>query len=46
MRQILFAVWLSLFLALLVASPVLAQTGQINGVIADNTGGVVPGASA
>ena len=28
----------SLFLALLVASPALAQTGQINGVITDNTG--------
>jgi len=35
----------TLFLALLVASPALAQTGQINGVIADNTGGVVPGAT-
>src|SRR4051812_10320714 len=32
-------------LVLLVASPVLAQTGQINGVITDNTGSVVPGAS-
>src|SRR2546428_11268825 len=45
MRHILFAVWLSLFLALFLASPALAQTGQINGVITDNTGGVVPGAS-
>ena len=35
----------TLFLALLVASPALAQTGQINGVITDNTGGVVPGAT-
>src|SRR5437899_9858075 len=35
----------TLLLALLVASPALAQTGQINGVIADNTGGVVPGAT-
>src|SRR2546425_7422570 len=43
MRHILFAVWLSLFLALLLASPALAQTGQINGVITDNSGAVVPG---
>ena len=35
----------ALFLALLAASPALAQTGQINGVITDNTGGVVPGAT-
>src|SRR5215210_6952106 len=35
----------TVFLALLVASPVLAQTGQINGVVTDNTGGVVPGAT-
>src|SRR2546427_4641861 len=35
----------TLFLALLVASAALAQTGQINGVVADNTGGVVPGAT-
>ncbi len=34
-----------LFLALLVASPALAQTGQINGVVTDNTAAVVPGAS-
>src|SRR5215213_10127181 len=33
----------SVFLALLVASPVLAQTGQINGTVTDNSGGVVPG---
>jgi hypothetical protein len=33
----------TLFLALLVAGPARAQTGQINGVIADNTGGIVPG---
>src|SRR6266550_2442831 len=45
MRRILIAAWLSLFLALLHASPALAQTGQINGVITDNTGGVVPGAT-
>src|SRR2546428_8353382 len=43
MRHILFAVWLSLFLALFLASPALAQTGQINGVITDNSGAVVPG---
>src|SRR2546425_2328937 len=43
MRHILFAVWLSLFLALLLASPALAQTGQINRVITDNSGAVVPG---
>ena len=30
---------------LLVASPVLAQTGQINGVITDNSGGILPGAT-
>lgn len=41
MRRILA----TLFLALLVASPALAQTGQINGVITDNTGAVVPGAT-
>ena len=33
----------TLFLALLVASPALAQTGQINGVVSDNSGGVLPG---
>jgi hypothetical protein len=42
MRRVLFA---TLVLALFVASPALAQTGQINGVITDNTGGVVPGAT-
>src|SRR5207237_5042576 len=42
-RRVLVA--LSLFLALLVASPALAQTGQINGLITDNTGAVVPGAT-
>src|SRR2546426_4523609 len=42
-RRVLVA--LSLFLALLIASPALAQTGQINGVITDNTGAVVPGAN-
>src|SRR5438128_7751553 len=35
----------TLFLALLLASPALAQTGQINGVITDNTGAIVPGAT-
>src|SRR6266508_1855010 len=44
MRQILFAAS-TLFLALLLASPALAQTGQINGVITDNTGAVIPGAT-
>jgi hypothetical protein len=34
-----------LLLALLVASPALAQLGQINGAITDNTGAVVPGAT-
>ncbi len=33
----------TLLLALLVASPALAQTGQINGVVSDNSGGVLPG---
>jgi protocatechuate 3,4-dioxygenase beta subunit len=35
----------TLSLALLFAAPVAAQTGQINGVVTDNTGAVVPGAS-
>ena len=35
----------ALVLALLAASPALAQTGQINGVITDNTGAIVPGAT-
>jgi hypothetical protein len=35
---------LALF-AMCVPTPALAQTGQINGVITDNTGGVVPGAT-
>src|SRR5918994_678885 len=43
MRRV-FEVVPALLLALLVATPVFAQTGQINGVITDNTGGVVPGA--
>src|SRR5690349_4758049 len=38
-------VTLSLFVALLVTSPAHAQTGQINGLIADNSGAVVPGAT-
>src|SRR5437762_6250980 len=42
-RRVLVA--LSLSLALLAASPALAQTGQINGLITDNTGAVVPGAT-
>src|SRR5688572_9676046 len=33
----------TLLLLLLVASPALAQTGQINGVVSDNSGGVLPG---
>src|SRR5438477_11902054 len=41
-RRVLVA--LSLSLALLAASPAFAQTGQINGLITDNTGAVVPGA--
>ena len=51
MRQVLAVVWpirhvlATLFLALLVARPALAQTGQINRVITDNSGGVVPGAT-
>jgi hypothetical protein len=40
-----YAVWLSVLVALLVASPALAQTGQINGMITDNTGAVLPGAT-
>jgi Carboxypeptidase regulatory-like domain len=36
---------LTFVVALLVASPAFAQTGQINGVITDNTGAVVPGVS-
>ena len=45
MQRILSAVWLAGVLLVLVASPALAQTGQINGVLTDNTGSVVPGAS-
>src|SRR5262245_59188731 len=44
MRQGLFVLGATC-LAVLVASPALAQTGQINGAITDNTGGVVPGAT-
>src|SRR5262249_12467051 len=40
-RRVLVA--FALFLALLTATPALAQTGQINGVITDNTNAVVPG---
>src|SRR4030095_3184585 len=35
----------TVFLSLLLAPPAHAQTGQINGVITDNTGAVVPGAT-
>src|SRR5215470_12785925 len=45
MRRIPTPVWLALALALLAESPALAQTGQINGVITDNSGAVVPGAT-
>ena len=45
MQRILSAVWFAGVLVVLVASPTLAQTGQINGVLTDNTGSVVPGAS-
>jgi hypothetical protein len=41
MRRVLFALWLLVF----VAVPAFAQTGQINGTVTDNTGGVVPGAT-
>jgi hypothetical protein len=34
-----------LLFAMLVAGPAFAQTGQINGLIVDNTGAVVPGAT-
>ena len=36
---------LAVLLVCLVASPALAQQGQINGVITDSSGGVVPGAT-
>src|SRR4051812_31519376 len=36
---------LAVSLALLTAGPALAQTGQINGLIVDNTSAVVPGAT-
>ena len=36
---------LALCLTGLLSSPAFAQTGQINGVVTDNTGGVVPGAT-
>jgi hypothetical protein len=41
MRRSLAALLVTLF----IAAPALAQTGQINGVITDNTGAVVPGAT-
>ncbi len=45
MRQVLLVVCLTSAVLLLAATPARAQTGQINGVITDNTGGVVPGAA-
>jgi carboxypeptidase family protein len=45
MRRIRSAVWLAPLLALLGASSLQAQTGQINGVISDTTGAIVPGAT-
>src|SRR5215470_2527326 len=39
------AIVLALCLTGLLSSPALAQTGQINGVVTDNTGAVVPGAT-
>jgi hypothetical protein len=45
MRRIPIPLWLSLVLAVLAAGPALAQTGQINGVVTDNSGAVVPGAT-
>jgi Carboxypeptidase regulatory-like domain len=47
-RAVLRTLWLFIapvVAALLVADPALAQTGQVNGVVTDNTGGVVPGAT-
>src|SRR5215510_11914153 len=38
-RRIVLALWLTGLLA----APALAQTGQINGVVTDNSGAVVPG---
>src|SRR5437899_11921401 len=38
-RRIVLALWLTGLLA----TPALAQTGQINGAITDNSGAVVPG---
>src|SRR5262245_42883578 len=35
----------TVLLVVLIASPALAQTGQINGLITDNSGAVVPGAT-
>ena len=35
----------TIVVALVAASPALAQTGQINGVITDNSGAIVPGAT-
>ena len=44
MTRAALSLCLALALALVAASPAFAQTGQINGVVTDNTGGVVPGA--
>lgn len=45
MRQVLLVVCLTGSVLLTAVVPALAQTGQINGVITDNTGAVVPGAT-
>ena len=44
MTRAALSLCLALALTLLAATPAVAQTGQINGVVTDNTGGVVPGA--
>jgi hypothetical protein len=45
MRQVLLVLCLTSVVAVLAATPAFAQTGQINGVVTDNTGAVVPGAT-
>src|SRR5580765_2463168 len=42
MRRVILAVCLSILWAM---PAVAQQTGQLNGVVTDNTGGVVPGAT-
>lgn len=42
MRRVIFAICLTLLWALPASAQ---QTGQLNGIVVDNTGGVVPGAS-